>query len=414
LNVLHINNFHYMRGGSEAVYFNTAHALEKRGHKSVFFSMSHPQNLPCETEEYFVSHIDLNKNGTTIISQIKTAARILYYFEAKRRLDALIDKYPIDIAHLHNIYHELSPAIIDTLKYKNIPMVMTLHDYKMVCPKYSLFSDGVPCQACAGGSYFNAIIKRCAKGSVVKSVLSAVEAYLHNTALKLYYKVDFFISPSNFLMNKLYEMGFKKEIVVIPNFVDLSMTNQLKSDKSSSQTLSIVYFGRLSAGKGLKVLFKAAKKISRKVEVKIIGDGPLRKELEDLVRVQEIYNIRFLGYMRGPELFTEIQKSSAVILPSEFYENNPMSILEAFALGKPVIGSRRGGIPELVKDNETGLTFEPGNVEDLSEKIRILLSDSSSRIRMGENAQKFVEKEFSSEKYYQRLMEIYHRALHGN
>ena len=414
MNILHINNFHYLRGGSEAVYFNTANILEKHGHRAIYFSMSHPKNLPCDTKDYFVSYVDLSSNGKGIQHQSKTAFSILYSFEAKRYLSKLLDNYHVDIAHLHNIYHEISPSIIDVLKKRAIPMVMTLHDYKMVCASYSMLANEKTCEACAGGKYFNAVKKQCVKGSLAKSILATLEQYLHNKILAIYDKVDIFISPSLFLKNKLRDMGFKREIIHLPNFIDMIKFKDLETEYKNTKKFSIVYFGRLSSEKGLWTLLEAAKILKTKVEVKIIGDGLIRGGLEEKVKMDGIYNVKFLGYMKGEALYKEIKRSMAVVLPSECYENNPMSVLEAFALGKTVIGSRIGGIPELVKDNETGLTFEPRNAEDLSEKIRMLLSDSSSLIRMGENAQGFVENEFSLEKYYQGLMEIYHRAVNGN
>lgn len=407
MNILYVNKFHYLRGGSEAVYFNTAHLLESKGHRSVFFSMQHPQNLPCETSNYFMPHVDL-VTTEGLLSQLKTTLRILYSFEAKKRLSKLLDKYPIDIAHLHNIHYHISPSILHELKKRKIPVIMTLHDYKMACASYLMLANGVPCEACSGGKYFEAVRNKCIKGSFAKSVLAALEMYFHHKVLDIYDQVDYFISPSLFLRNKLIEMGFKKEIIHLPNFIDIKKFKEInKEDVETTQKNSIVYFGRLSEEKGLRTLLETAKKVTTKIV--LIGDGPIRSELEAEAKAEGINNIEFLGYMTGKSLYREIKKNSAVILPSEYYENNPISVIEAFAMGIPVIGSRIGGIPELVKDNETGLTFEPGNAEDLREKIETILTDRSSLVQMGKNAQKFVEDELNPEKYYQQLMKIYMR-----
>ncbi|MEP9410023.1 MAG: glycosyltransferase family 4 protein [Candidatus Brocadia sp.] len=423
MNILHINKFHYVRGGAEAVYINTASLLESKGHRSVFFSMCHPQNLPCVTGDYFMPYAELSadRNSPDIVDQIRTAGRIIYSFTAKKRISRLLDDYPVDIAHLHNIYHHISPSILHVLKKRRVPVIMTLHDYKMVCASYHLQSHGKPCEACYGGRYFMAISGRCVKGSLVKSVLNTLEMYLHHSVLDIYNNVDVFISPSRFLKDKLFEMGFKKKIIHLPNYLDIEKFGEFNIDTGEGKAVrdkSVVYFGRLSHEKGLLTLLEAAKILKDQnrdfLEIKIIGDGPMRDELEQKVRTEGIDNVRFLGYMKGGSLYREVKKSLAVILPSEWYENNPMSVIEAFALSTPVIGARIGGIPELVKDNETGLTFQPGDAEDLSKKIKIFLDDNSLSGEMGEKARELARREFSAERYYQRLMEIYKKLLQGD
>jgi len=206
-------------------------------------------------------------------------------------------------------------------------------------------------------------------------------------------------------MHKLKEMGFHGQIIYLPNFVDI----EIVQPSYEWEEESIVYVGRLSYEKGLETLMDAVKGVS--IKLKIIGDGPIRKELVEWVKKEGIGNVDFLGYMKGKQLYKEIKKSKAVVIPSEWYENNPRSVIEAFALGKPVIGARIGGIPELVKDNETGLTFEPGNAKDLKEKIKELLGNSSLLKKMGGNARRFVETELNPEKHYQKLMEIYQGVM---
>lgn len=412
MNILHINKFHYLRGGAEAVYLNTARGLEAYGCNSVFFSMKHPQNLPCETSNYFMPYVDLiDKNG--FINQIKTAGRILYSFEAKKRLSNLLDEYSVDLAHFHNVWHHISPSILHTLKKRNIPVVMTLHDYKLICASYHLQANGKPCEACHGRKYFMAIKKSCVKESFIKSLLCTLEMYLHHKILDIYDNVDVFISPSRFLKNKFLEMGFEKEIIHLPNYIEIEKFRDINNNVSYgniAKDKTIVYFGRLSPEKGLSTLIEAAKLLSgenTEINIKIVGDGPIRDSLEEKVKIENIGNVKFLGYMKGESLYQEIKKSRAAVLPSEWYENNPMSILEAFALKKPVIGSRIGGIPELVKEGETGYAFEPGNAVDLSEKIKLLLSDNESCIEMGVNAYEFVVNDLNQEKHFQKLIGIY-------
>ena len=369
--------------------------------------MLHPRNINSEYEKYFVSNVDYEKNGFK--NKIGVSLKLLYSFEAKRKIEKLIKKEQPDIVHLHNIHHQITPSILYSFKKSNIPVIMTLHDYKMVCPSYSMLSDGKICEACKCGGYYRCFLKSCVKNSHAKSLLNTIEMYLHHKILHIYNLIDIFISPSQFLKNKVKEMGMKGNVVYLPYFIDV----EAYCPSYDWEENTIVYFGRLSREKGLFTLLEAMKGFSN-ITLKIIGEGPIRESLELEVRSLKLKNVRFLGYMSGVPLKEEIRKSMFVIVPSEWYENYPFVIIEGFALGKPVIGSRIGGIPELVRDNETGLTFEPGNAEDLSEKIKAILADSSSLIKMGENARRFVETELNPEKHYQRLMEIYSRVIVHN
>ena len=220
LAVLHINKFHYLKGGSEVVYFQISHVLEKHGHKSIFFSMHHPENKSCEMSEYFVPYINYNDLKSTK-ETIQGSVRILYHFKAKKLISRLLDRYHVDIAHLHNIHHQISPSVLHELKKRKIPIVMTLHDYKMVCTSYNLLVEERPCEVCVRGNYYKAILHRCVKDSYFKSMLAAVEMYLHHRIIDIYANVDMFIAPSIFLKNKLVEMGFNKEIIYLPNFIDI-------------------------------------------------------------------------------------------------------------------------------------------------------------------------------------------------
>jgi Glycosyltransferase len=209
-------------------------------------------------------------------------------------------------------------------------------------------------------------------------------------------------------------MGFDKRVVHLPNFIDMEKFRG--SQNNSDNETSIVYLGRLSSEKGLLTLLKAVKILNDKIKIalNIIGEGPIRGELEKKAKAEGMDNVRFHGYMKGEKLYDELRKNQVVIIPSEWYENNPISVLEAFALGKPVIGSRIGGIPELVRDGETGYTFEPGNAGDLCDKVMMLLSDDTTRNIMGQNARKFVVTKFNPEKHYQELMEIYQSVIEMN
>jgi len=416
MNILQVNKFHYIRGGAEVVYFSTADILKRYGHRVVFFSIQNPNNLTCEYSSYFMPYIDL-ENTDSVINKVKAAGRIFYSFEARKRLSRLLDRYPVDIAHLHSISHYISPSILHELKQRKIPVVMSLHEFKVVCASYYFLVDGKSCEACRGGKYFMVIKNRCVRESLAKSILCATEMYLHNKVLDIYRNVDLFISTSLFQKSKLIEMGFNKEMVYLPNFIDIQKFRQFNTaveSESAKNNRYIIYIGRLSSEKGLFTLLEAAKLISRgnkEIEIKMSGDGPIREKLQEKVKAEKINNVRFLGYIKHEDLCQEIKNSLAVVLPSECYENNPVSVMEAFAMGVPLIGARIGGIPELVRNNETGLTFEPGDSKDLASKIEYMANNPDEAAEMGEKARAFVEQELNAEKHYQKLMEIYKRVI---
>jgi len=399
LRVLLINKFFYPKGGVEACLFSTGKLLEQHGHEVAFFSMKHPHNLASPYARHFVSQVEFN--GGSLRSRLKAASRIFYSFEGRRNLRNLLKEFQPDVAHLNGIAHQLSPSILHELKDAKVPIVMTLHDYKLICPNYMLLAKGRICERCAGGRYYNAIWQNCHKDSLLASTLVAAEMTLHHHILHIYNNVDIFISPSHFLREKVKEMGFQGEITHIPNFVDAEEYEpSFKWDEGS-----VVYFGRLSKEKGLLTLIGAVREMN--VHLKIIGEGPQRRELENKINIEGMRNVHILGYKKGKDLHDQIKRSMFVVLPSDCYENNPCSVIEAFALGKPVIGSRIGGIPELIQNFETGLTFNPGDMTDLREKMSYYFENLEKLIEMGKKARNYVENNFNSEKHYQKLMKVY-------
>ncbi len=403
MKILLINKYLYPRGGDAVSTINTGKLLAKKGHNVFFWGLKHPSNPFYPYSDYFVDNIDYNE-AMSIKQKISASFKIFYSVEAKRKIEKLINIVKPDIVHLNNFAHQISPSILYIFKKYGIPTVMTMHDYKLVCTSSAMFADGKPCERCKNYRYYWCLLKKCKKNSYFKSLVSTLELYLHHDILHLYELIDLYISPSIFLKEKIREMGFKGEVVYLPNFVNLEeFVPEFKFNNE------ICYFGRLSYKKGIDALIKAVKGIN--IVLKIIGTGPLIESLQLKVKNEEINNVRFLGYKMENELKNEVKKMMAVVVPSMWYENNPRTVLEAFALGKPVIGSRIGGIPELIKEGKTGYLFTPGDVKDLRSKILKFYEDEDKILEMGKNARKFVEEEFNSEIHYEKLMEIYSRVV---
>jgi len=404
MKILLVNKFLYSKGGDAISTLETGRLLSAKGHKVFYWGMKHPKNPEYLYSEYFVDNVDYAAT-LSIKKKMSNAFKILYSFEAKRKIEELVKIIEPDIVHLNNFAHQISPSILHVFKKYNIPTVMTMHDYKLVCASYSMLSNGKSCESCKNGRYHFCFRKKCVKDSWAKSLLNTVEMYLQHKILHLYNMIDIFIATSNFIKEKHIEMGFRGKIVCLPNFVNIGdFTPQYEWEERS-----IVYFGRLSPEKGLFTLLKAVKGLD--IQLKIIGTGSMREVLERKVKNEKLGNIVFKGHMIGDDLKKEIKPSMATVISSEWYEAFGRTIIESFALGKPVIGARIGGIPELVKDSVTGYTFEAGNVDDLRSKI-VKLSESKDKIvEMGKNARKYVEENFNQEKHYIKLMEIYSKAM---
>ncbi len=404
MKVLLVNKFLYNKGGDAICTLNTGELLLSNGHKVIYWGMDHPSNPDYPHKEFFVSHVDLNKPGS-IGRRINITTNILYSFEARDKIERLVRLEKPDIVHLNNIVHQISPSILQVFRKYRIPVVMTLHDYKMVCASYLMINHGNICEACKNGKYHKCFLKKCVKNSRVKSFVNMVEMYLHHRILHIYDSIDVFISPSLFLKKKLEDMGFNRKIIHLPNFVEDNGATLPHKTRANT----VLYFGRLSSEKGIKTLIKAVRGMD--IELRILGVGPFENTLKRYVKTERICNVFFIGYKTGNELTTEIRNALVVVVPSEWYENNPRTVLEAFSLGTPVIGARIGGIPELIKNGQNGLTFEVANSVDLREKLQYVLGNPDRIVDMGKNARRFVEEKFNPEKHYNDLIKIYEMAI---
>jgi len=407
MKILQINKFLYPKGGDAICTLQTGEILSYKGHEVAYWGMAHSNNPRYPLESLFVDNVDYNA-PLGKLTQLKVAIKILYSFEAKRKIREVLKVFKPDVAHLHNFAHQISPSIIDIFKKDNIPTVMTMHDYKIICPAYSLLQLGTICKCCLcrNGAYYHCLINKCVKNSRLKSLVNTIEMYLHHKILHIYDHIHTFIAPSQFLKKQVEDMGFKGRVVCIPNSLNIAEFTPRFDCKGKD----VIYMGRLVEGKGIFSLIKAFDGINS-CSLKIIGEGPLDKEARQLAQQCRSARIEFLGYKTGQDLMNLVKNSMFVVVPSEWYENNPRSVIESFALGKPVLGARVGGIPELVRDNETGLTFEPWNVEDLRNKINMLANDPVLVNRLGRGARSFVERELNADKYYERLMAIYNEVI---
>jgi glycosyltransferase involved in cell wall biosynthesis len=401
MKILLVNKFFFSFGGSETALFQTAKLLRDSGHEVIFFSMAHPKNSEARESSYFVSRVDFEEFESWR-APIKGVRRLLFGKDSQVKLEELLLKEKPDIAHLHNIYHHLSPAIIATLKKYDIPIVMTLHDYKIVCPAYKLFSHGAVCENCRGRRFYWCVLKKCVKNSRLKSLLCTIEVTRHR---RFYEMVDAFISPSRFLMSKITEMGFQMHCRYIPNVVSL----QQKSSAIAADPPQILYFGRLVEEKGIHLLIEAMKGI--RATCLIVGRGPRKKALQTQAARNPDASIQFLDHQPFSALAAIIRRSAMVVIPSIWHENNPFSIIESFSLGVPVVAARIGGIPELVIDQESGLLFTAGSSGDLRAKIMLLLKKPALGWELARKARLHLERNFQPDRHCEELLGLYREVI---
>jgi len=405
MKILFLNNYYYIRGGSERVFFGEMDMMKRHGHSVAGFARKHSLDLPSEYGHFFPPDMKTDKISLSW-EAVRTAKEIFYSVRAKDGLKKLISEFQPDLAHIHNMYGRLTSSVLDLLWDRKIPAVMTLHDYKLACPSYKLMFNSHICEDCRGALYYKAVKNRCHKESYWASAVIAIESYINEWSKKYRKKIKYFISPSHFLKNKLTDFGWSEDrIKFVPNFLNLS---ECKPNYTPGKYF--LYLGRLSEEKGIRTLIKAFSELQYEhLELLVVGDGPIRDELEVLAENDQ--RIRFAGYLSGNTLLEAIRHSLAVVVPSEWYENAPISILEALACGKPVIGAAIGGIPEMIEDAVNGLLFESGNGNALRIALkRFAEMDATEIENMGRAARSQAERENGIESHYQSLMEIYQKA----
>jgi glycosyltransferase involved in cell wall biosynthesis len=397
--LLSINNYYYLRGGSEAVYFEHNRLFEHAGWEVVPFSMHNARNQPSEWSEHFINQTDGADRSP--MAKLSRAVGAIYSTEAARRIRGLIALTRPDVAHAHNIYHHLSPSVLVELHRQAIPVVLTLHDLKLVCPAYKMHTQGAVCERCRGGALRNVIKNRCIKNSAAMSALVWLESTVHK-ALDLYMStVTRFVVPSRFFLQKFAEWGVDTgRFVHIPNSVDVEAMAP-----EGAPGDAFVYLGRLVPEKGVATLIRAA--AQARVRLRIIGTGSEEQALRQLA-AELGGDVEFTGYLTGSALRAAISSARAVVIPSEWYENAPISVMEASALGRPVVGANIGGIPELIRPGETGFIFTSGSVDSLVDVLtRVQRLPVAATQRMGSAGREWMRAEFSPSAYRDRMLALY-------
>ena len=400
MKILMVNKFLYPRGGCETYMLNLAEELKAQGHEVEYFGMYDEKNTVGNSAGLYTTNMDFHSKG---LSRFLYPFKIIYSREAKRKIGKVLDDFKPDIVHLNNINFQLTPSVIYAVKKRNIPLVQTVHDYQMICPNHLLYSfnETKPCERCISGSKLNCFKHSCIHGSKIKSLIGAIEAKLYSI-LKTYKKVDLYVCPSKFLENKLLSASdiYKDKTFTIHNFIEKKPI----PEKSAATKPYVAFASRLSKEKGVDLLAEAAKLLPDYSFV-VAGNGP------DDECLKNIPNVEMKGFLTGDELVSLIVNAKLMILPSVWYENCPLNILETHSFGVPVITMNSGGMAELVDDGKTGVLVNEPTSQAIAEAVKKCFEDEELYSQIKKNCEGMRDKIIEVGEYCDILLDKYQEIL---
>lgn len=391
--VLIVSKFYYNRGGAEVVAINMVNELRTHGYEVGVFAMDYPQNV--STENFYVAPSVGFAGG--IMSKLKFAARTLGYSGVARSFSRALEEFRPDIVHVHNIHSYLSPIVVKLAKRKGCKVFWTLHDYKLICPSYSCLNNGKVCEKCLSDTR-SILREKCFKNGIMASCLAFVEACRWNRKWIERY-VDYFICPSRFIARQMIKGGYAEDkMKTICNFIDPVKLENFKCTKTQERKDYYVYVGRLSHEKGVATLLDVAKDIPFRLVV--VGGGPLKEVFQE--KYADCGNIEFLGHQGAESVAKLLSEARFSVIPSEWYENNPLSVIESLCAGTPVVGADIGGIPELIS-KETGSVYPSGDASSLYRTITKMLEADYDYEYIANASQE----RFSFMAHYKQLEKLY-------
>ncbi len=399
MQVVNINQSSAVNGGSDAYWKSLSNLLRKNGHTvEEYYSLG----SDCASESdarVYPRNIDLAH------PELSDVFKFFYNTEAANKLKKFVHNKDIDLAHLHIYYGKLTSSILGVLRQEGIPIVQTLHEYKIVCPVYTMFRDDKVCYECAGNRFFNGLLNRCNKGSLARSLASLVESYI-SVLFGSQTKIDRYITVSDFQRQLISDMGFDtSKMTTIHNFIEDS-----NFDPVDATAEYFLYFGRIEKIKGIDVIIQVARRLPN-INFILAGDGAYLVEAKSKAKELKLENVTFVGRKSKAELSGLISKSFAVLVPSVWAETFGLVILEAFACARPVIVSRIGGMSEVVRDGIDGFLVEAGSVSALEEKVKYLYSRPSVSLEMGRRGLEQQQTVFSKEEHYRKVSSLYQSVL---
>jgi glycosyltransferase involved in cell wall biosynthesis len=389
MNILVIHNSYQQPGGEDVVVAQEIRLLERYGHRVITYRRSNDEinELP------FGQRLGL-------IRRIASAS------DSQLAVRGILRDFKPDVVHVHNTFAMVSPSVYEVCQDENVPVVQTLHNYRLLCPAATFYRDPGPCEECVTHSLFRSVRYGCYRDSRMMSGAIAVMLQTHRKRQTWNREVDSYIAISSFLRDKFVQAGFSAgKISVKPNFVDTD-----PGERSCPGEYAL-FLGRLSSEKGLRTLLEAWERLPYAVPLVIAGDGPLRSSLETEVSRKKLSDVRFAGQLNRDEAYNAIKNAAFLVVPSIWYEPFGLVIAEAFACGTPVLGACIGAIPEMLDDQVTGLHFAPGDSDALAKKVSWAWGHLPELAAMGKAARRVYEDRYTANKNYDLLMNIYASAI---
>jgi glycosyltransferase involved in cell wall biosynthesis len=391
MKIVLVHNTYQQAGGEDVVFEQEKALLERAGHRVATYCRSNHE----------ISELSAIERAMVIPNTIWSS-------DSHRAFAQLLRRENPQVVHIHNTFMMISPSIYSACRDQKVPVVQTLHNFRLLCPAATFFRDGKVCEECVDDGLWKSVSHGCYRDSRSATATVALMLAVHRKLDTWNELVDRFIALSDFSRDKFVTSGFPaKKIVVKPNFV---APDPGPRDCDGEYAL---FIGRLSREKGLPTLVEGWTRLKIHMPLQIIGDGPERQSLEAQVNAGGVCSITFRGRCSHVATLGAVKRAKFVVLPSECYENFPMSIVEAFACGTPVICSRLGGMAELVDDYRTGLLFTPGDPDALAEKVQWAATHPAELAEMGREARREFERRYTAEKNYSDLMDIYEGTMHA-
>jgi glycosyltransferase involved in cell wall biosynthesis len=401
MKILEINKFHFPKGGADKHFLDVCELLESDGHEVARFCMEHENNLPTKWSEYFVSKVGYTSEYG-LKEKMKGTKRMFYSREAHGKIKQLLDAFEPDVAHVHNIYHQLDPTILFEIKKRGIPIVMTVHDYKLINPNHALMLDGKPYEGCRNRKYYQCFLDKCVKNSYAKSFLAMLEMYWHGLLGTYRKNIDLFIAPSKYVEKTLIKWGIGQDkISVVPHFVpDIYTTEDQDEIASVSERKTALYAGRISEEKGVGTLLNIFRKNSD-MTLKLAGS------CENGFKITERNGLEYLGFLGKEEISKHMKESDIIVSASELPETFGLIALEAIMQGKPFFGMNTGALGEIIVNGENG--FLANNASELEQAIKyyshgLFVFDN---VKIRKNAQE----KFGAEIYKKRVFGIFNKLI---
>lgn len=405
MKVLLVHKFFHITGGAEVFFFETSRILEEHGHEVAHFSTLASKNRPSQFSPYFVNPPDFKKGN--LFKRISAIGNIIYSRSTKMNFERLLIDFKPDIVHVFAMFTHLSPSLLDACRKRSIPVVMSCNDYKHICPNYKMYHHGRLCEECKDGKYYYSILNKCCQNSMAYSVASCLESTAHHYMNILKKNVHMFLFASEFMAKKTEEFWGKGSFHWEKLLNPFDSTKYIASHEYSDYFL---FFGRVIEEKGVDVLLSAMKQVPD-TRLILVGDGPQLVQIKELAHNLRLRNVEFVGPKWGDELDNLLKFARFIVVPSIWHENFPYVIVQSFALGKAVIGTDRGGIPELIKDGENGYIYPADDPLALAERINLLWQNPLMAVAMGQKAKLLADRIFNDEVFYETLMSIYLRVV---